>query len=122
MVSLSGANGQVAADSLAVRPVPKYDLVADPLRPVDATSPRATLISFQTNMSRSYQLLMEAHVENLAAGGLFTPAEVAEKGELAEAFLARAIKCLDMSQVPPSFKKEMGYESALDLQGDPRPD
>lgn len=52
----------------------KEDIVKNPLRPPDTSSPRATLQSFLHNINRAYAKLMAAHRENMKDPGLFTSA------------------------------------------------
>ena len=52
---------------------PKADIVKNPLRPPDTSSPRATLQSFLQNINRAYAMLMAAHHKNLKTPGLFAP-------------------------------------------------
>ena len=51
---------------------PKEDIVKNPLKPPDTSSPRATLQSFLHNINRAYTMLMAAHQKNRKAPGLFT--------------------------------------------------
>jgi len=88
----------------------------NPLKPPDTSSPQATLISFLDAMNRSYRLLMKAHRINNETPGVFTPDSVQKMAYQAEELLRRGVYCLDLSEVPPTFKRLTGYEGALKLK------
>ena len=92
------------------------DSVRHPLKPPDRSSPRATLKSFLQNFNRAYRMLMEAHQENLASSGLFTPDSVSIKSEEAEILFMRAVRCLDLSQIPEKLEQDYGYEKTILLK------
>ena len=95
---------------------PKEDIVKNPLRPPDTSSPRATLQSFLHNINRSYAKLMAAHGENMKDPGLFTSESILQMERQAEILLQRSAYCLNLSAVPDDLKQDVGYESAIKLK------
>ena len=71
----------------------------DPLAPPDTSSPRSTLKSFLTALSQAYDLFL---------------AEADERKTLAEA--RRAVRCLDLSEIAPEFRPDVGLETAVQLK------
>ena len=73
---------------------------AYPLKPLDTSSPRATMKAFMGQMSRAYQT-------GLVKG---------PKDETVIALLNRAAECLDLSEIAPNLVKHVGIETALLLK------
>lgn len=72
---------------------------AHPLAPPDTSSPRATMRSFIEALNRTYSLdIADADIESI------------------DIELARAARCLDLSEVAPEFRREVGNETALLLK------
>ena len=71
-----------------------------PLKPLDTSSPRATMKAFMGHMGRAYQ-------KGLAEG---------PKDETVIALLNQAAECLDLSEIAPNVVKAVGIESALLLK------
>jgi small-conductance mechanosensitive channel len=94
----------------------KEDIVKNPLKPPDTSSPRATLHSFLHNINRAYTMLMAAHNENLKDPGLFTSEPIAQMERQAEILLQRSAYCLNLSGVPDGLKQDVGYEGAIKLK------
>ena len=93
------------------------DAVKHPLKPGDTfSSPREMLRSFLLNMNEAYEVLMKAKRENTKAPGLFTPKSVLDKAKQAEELFERAVDCLDLSEIPPKIKQDVGYEAAIMLK------
>jgi len=92
------------------------DLAKDPLKAPDTSSPRATLRSFLENINRAYRVMMAAQTENLNSSGPFTPASVKYMAGSAEILFERSVYCLDLSQIPEAFRKNVGYMKALQLK------
>jgi len=97
-----------------------YTVVSDttthPLKPPNASSPRATLRHFITSMNRSYRILMNAYKQSQDEPGLFLSEDVKNQSEQAEFLFARSVFCLDLSEYPPTLRKDVGYEMALMLK------
>lgn len=92
------------------------ELLRQPLKPPDTSSPRATLTSFMGNMNRSYHLLMQAHEENVAAPGWATEEFARETTLHAQVKLERAVACLNLSKIPITLRRKASYENALRLK------
>ena len=71
-----------------------------PLEPPDISSPRATLQSFLHYTNAFYKATSNTE----------------QNPEAAEAALDKAIRCLDLSRVPPGMRKDVGIESMLQLR------
>ena len=95
---------------------PKEDIVKNPLRPPDTSSPRATVQSFLRNINRAYTMLMAAHQKNLKDPGLFTSESIAQMERHVEILLQRSAYCLNLSGVPDDLKQDVGYEGAIKLK------
>jgi len=119
-VSNAGAQQEPAVDSTLVIPLQKSSLdsvlIRNPLKPPDTSSPRTTLHSFLDNMNRCHRILMGAHGLNAATHGFLTPDSVRYMAELAEQYFERSVYCLNLSEVPMAFRRERGYEAALQLK------
>jgi MscS family membrane protein len=87
-----------------------------PISPPDKTSPRVTLSEFRSNMDLTYRLIMSAYESGQKDLGLrYSPAQQ-QKAYQAEEALERAIKTLDLSDIPPAQLEDVGVESALLLK------
>jgi MscS family membrane protein len=86
-------------DSAAVEAVSPAQPGQQPLAPPDTSSPRATLQSFLTALSNAYNLLIADAEEEV----IFHEAR-------------RAARCLDLSEVAPEFRVDVGLETALQLK------
>ena len=95
---------------------PKEDIVKNPLRPPDTSSPRATLRSFLQNINRAYAMLMNANARNMTSPGVFTSESVEQMERHAGVLLQRSAYCLNLSEVPDELKQDVGYEGAIILK------
>ena len=86
------------------------------LTPPDTSSPRATLQSFIENINRGYGVLMAAHRKNTKAPGFFASNSVQQMVQHAEELFERGVDCLNLSQVPRTHKRNVGYEGAIMLK------
>ncbi len=111
-----GAGSQEQPSSTSASNHLRQDAIKNPLKPAVTTSPRATLHTFLENMNRAYRILMAAHRKNLNTSGLFTSDEVAQMTQQAEEFFERGVDCLNLSQVPQTHKRNVGYEGAIMLK------
>ena len=87
-----------------------------PLKTPNVSSPRATLFSFIDNMNASYELLMEAHQENIESSGMYIHDRVKPKKLEAERYFEKATYSLDLSSFPPSLRKYLGYSAPIMLK------
>ncbi len=91
----------------------QQEMIVNPLKPPDTSSPRATLKSFLDNTNAAYSLTMAAHKENMKSGGLLTPPSIRHQQELAQRLFNRAVYCLNLQEVPDAIKKSWGIEGVL---------
>ncbi|MET0530661.1 MAG: hypothetical protein ABW003_20395, partial [Microvirga sp.] len=87
-----------------------------PLGPADTSNPRATLETFRTSVIEAIAVLMEAYRQNQVEPGLFRSPEVRAKVTRAEALFARAVRTLDLSDVPPVNRSNRSFEAVLLLK------
>jgi len=86
------------------------------LKPVDTSSPRATLEGFLESIGRAYELIMQTDAALRAHPPTMLP-EQARKAEIeATNLLRRATVAFDLSQVPEELRGDVGMESALQLK------
>ncbi len=71
-----------------------------PLLPADTTSPQTTLKSFLDSMSVVYETLKEKHR---------TPEVMTKRSQA----WARALRCLDLSKIPPKLLQQVGTEKTV---------
>lgn len=86
----------------------------NPLKTPETSSPKATVKSFVENINGAYYLLMKAKTFR------DSPSDRVEMEKLvsdAEILFSRSVYCLNLSEVPSSFKRNEGYEAALILKG-----
>jgi MscS family membrane protein len=91
-------------------------LVQTVLRPVDAESPRATLVGFLDSVNRAYTVVMETNTALSASPPKITRDEAREAETFALNLMNRAMATLDMSRTPASIRDEVGMESVLQLK------
>jgi MscS family membrane protein len=87
-----------------------------PLRPPDTSSPRATLQSFLDNVREAYDVLMPAYASYLADPSQFPLESTREAEARAQELLDRAVRTLNLSEIPPALGKKVGLERALLLK------
>ena len=92
------------------------DAASNPLRSIETSSPRATLKSFIENMYRAHRILMLAYNENKLISGFATPDSILLKSMEAEEFFQMSVRCLDLSEIPESYKENIGNSRTLKLK------
>ncbi|MEM1172967.1 MAG: mechanosensitive ion channel family protein [Cyanobacteria bacterium P01_H01_bin.35] len=68
------------------------------------------------NMNEAYQLTMEAQEQSKKEGGLWHSKAVKKKGDEAEWALRRAVDTLNLVDIPPINRQDVGTENALMLK------
>jgi MscS family membrane protein len=96
----SGTVLENAFDKVFTSATPAVSEADQPLRPADTSSPRATLTSFVDNVNEVYR--------SFKAQGM-DPKAVGQRRDSRN----RALRCLDLSQVPPNVLDEIGVETAV---------
>ena len=88
----------------------------NPLQPVDTSSPRATLQGFISTMDNIYLGMRDLFQEYEASGRLYlTPDERRKQIDVLSTSL-RALRALDLSDIPPVLRDTSGAERALQLK------
>ena len=88
----------------------------NPLAPPKTISPQATLEQFLDNTNDAYGLLMEAREQSEQEGGLFHSSQVKQLAAQAEEAMERAVRTLNLEEVPEANKAREGLESTLRLK------
>lgn len=82
------------------------------LRPVDTSSPRATLEGFLSSVNRAFSVVMNVNKHHAA----MTEPHILAAQEAAEDLFERAVATLDLRDVPEEHRKDVGIESVLMLK------
>ena len=90
--------------------------VRNRLKPVDTSSPRATLDGFLDSVNRAYALVMETNAALRAGAPGMTKEEARDIEVRAQNLMIRAQAALDLSNVPEAIRDDVGIESVLQLK------
>ncbi len=88
----------------------------NPLRPVDTSSPRATLQGFVGTMDEIYRGMKGFLQEYAASQRLYPTPDERRKQVEALSTAAKAIKVLDLSDIPPVLRDTVAPERAIQLK------
>src|SRR6266436_7457535 len=88
----------------------------NPLRPVDTSSPRATLQGFVGTMDEIYRGMRDFLREYAASERLYPTPDERRKQVGALSNAAKAIKVLDLSDIPPVLRDTVAPERAIQLK------
>src|SRR3984893_9074177 len=88
----------------------------NPLRPVDTSSPRATLQGFVVTMDEIYLGMKDVLQEYAASQRLYLTPDERRKRFEALSTTAKAIKVLDLSGIPPVLRDTVAPERAIQLK------
>jgi MscS family membrane protein len=88
----------------------------NPLRPVDTSSPRATLQGFVGTMDEIYRGMKDFLQEYAASQRLYPTPDERRKQVEALSTAAKAIKVLDLSDIPPVLRNTVAPERAIQLK------
>ena len=97
-------------------PLALEEEVRNRLRPVDTSSPRSTMEGFLDSINRAYTLVTEADAALRAAPTTLTKEEARGIEVTAENLLQRAVRTLDLSDMPEALRDDVGVESVLQLK------
>ena len=95
---------------------PISSAVIKPLAPPNTDNPRSTVLQFVENTNKAHRLLMKAQARSKQEGGLFHSPRVNELAARAEEAMERAVRTLNLQDVPDASKARVGLESALRLK------
>ena len=101
---------------LACSPSPASVSESNPLAPPNTSSPRATLTTFIGNVQAAYRIKMAAREAYFESGRLMAPDAVLRQSQRAARLIDRAVRYLDLSEVPPRLREDLGIESAILLK------
>jgi MscS family membrane protein len=88
----------------------------NPLRPIDTSSPRATLQGFVVTMDEIYLGMRDVLQEYAASQRLYLTPDERRKRFEALSTTAKAIKVLDLSGIPPVLRDTVAPERAIQLK------
>ncbi len=94
----------------------KSRIVRSRLKRTDTGSPRSTLVGFMDSVNRAYVIVREADAALSADPPTLTRAEALEAERLALDYLRRAASTLDLSNVAPANREDVGLETVLQLK------
>ena len=97
-------------------PLAMEEEVRNRLRPVDTSSPRSTMEGFLDSVNRAYVLVTETEAALRSTPPTLTRAEAREIEVTASNFLQRAVRTLDLIEVPEALRDNVGVESVLKLK------
>lgn len=101
---------------LACGPGPVSVSESNPLAPPNTSSPRATLTTFIGNVQAAYRIKMAAREAYFESDRLLAPDAVLRQSQRAARLIDRAVRYLDLSEVPPRLREGLGIESAILLK------
>ena len=88
----------------------------NPLTPVDTGSPRATLQDFVVTMDGIYRGMKDILQEYAASGRLYPTSDERHRQVEILSAAAKAIKVLDLSDIPPVLQQTVAAERAIQLK------
>lgn len=101
---------------LACGPGPVSVGESNPLAPPNASSPRATLTTFLGNVQAAYRIKLAAREAYFESGRLLASDSVLRMSQRAARLIDRAVGHLDLSELPPRLREDLGIESAILLK------
>jgi MscS family membrane protein len=100
-------NGEIRADEAISAPAP--------LKPIDTSSPRSTLLGFLDSMNRSRSVYFDALSSYLNSGDLFAKPSVLYGHMLYVSNIEAAERALDLSELPPAVVEESARRLSIQL-------
>jgi MscS family membrane protein len=89
--------------------------IPNPLAPPNTASPQGTVTSFQAEVTTGARIITAAFERHINSSGLFESDETRDAAATAKAHLARAARCLDLSNLPPATRAKVSTERVLML-------
>jgi len=86
------------------------------LRPIDTSDPRSTFLGFRETLERAYLMIMDADAAFKADPPTMSRQEGLAVEQEASILIQRAMKTLDLSQIPKAIRDDIGTEVALQLK------
>jgi MscS family membrane protein len=99
--------------AVAIPPVGSIENFPNPLAPPDTDSPRATLQSLQREVEIAEKLVIESYQRHVEEPGWFMSPETQAKEDTIRAHFDRAMRCFDLSGLPPATRSKTGLETAM---------
>ncbi len=107
----------VLAVAFAVLTLPSKTLgeIPNPLAPPSTESPRATFLAYHEAVTEAQTIVRAAYEAHIKEPGWFQSEETRASVRKAQAYLARAARCFDASDVPPNVRARALLEAVLQL-------
>ncbi len=86
------------------------------LRPIDTSDPRSTFFGFRETLERAYRMIMNADAAFNADPPTMSRQEGIAVEQEASILFQRAMKTLDLSEIPKAIRDDIGTEIALQLK------
>ena len=86
------------------------------LKPIDTSDPRSTFLGFRETLERAYHTIMDADAALKSDPPQLTPEEGRDIEKNAALLIHRAMRALDLSQIPEVIRDDVGTEVALQLK------
>lgn len=115
-LAVVGLGALAAFIAIISLPTPTRGNIPNPLAPPVTESPRATMASFRQAVDAAEKIVHEAYKVHAQEPGWFQSAGTREKVRQAQVLLARAIRCFDLSDIPPNIRYRTGLEAAMQLE------
>ena len=93
-----------------------FDTNNEPLKPIDNSSPRGTLVGFMDAITDTYRLGVGSYVSYLHSDALFMSPNTAFGFAAAQKSVVRIKKCFDFSGLPPATSKESSRRLVIQLK------
>jgi MscS family membrane protein len=99
--------------SAVIQPLGSVENFPNPLSPPETESPRATLESFRWDLEAAEKLITDTYKQHIEEPGWFMSAETKAIEDRIRAHFDRAMRCFDLSNVPPANRTKTGMEAAM---------
>ena len=86
------------------------------LKPIDTSDPRSTFLGFRETLESAYHMMMDADAAFKKDPPGITRQEGRDIEENAALLIQRAMRTLDLSQIPEAIRDDIGTEVALQLK------
>ena len=106
----------ILAVTMAAPPQARLEGLNNPLAPPDTESPRATFAAFTKEIEAVERGVRDAYYEHINSPGWFQSQATKDKIRIIQAHLDRAVRCLDLSEVPPGNRGKVAMEAAMMLE------
>ncbi len=86
------------------------------LKPIDTSDPRSTFLGFRESLERAYRLIMDADAAFKADPPTMSRQEGLQVEKQADVLVQRAMRTMDLSEIPKAIRHDVGIEASLQLK------